>query len=654
MSIFKEVGLCRYEWTAYRNVSLTCSFTVLPGVLMELGMPTYTQLINRVERETLAVQNSQQQFANLMTTLNSFLACSGKTHNSPVGPELGRMFEETCRRYCESLGLSERTIRDRRSHLNKWRKAAEVLLSEGRAQGGSPLATSSDFHELLRTAVAKTGRSIKSLAREVEMSFTTLGRWLRGTVPNAKGRPAVARLEAACGLKRGQLSDSLKELRQPHDSTHRGTDPIQYREELGARLKNQYYLPVRDFSPLLLAELQALYVYKTVKRPALERSSRGQWSTHPASQRPDQPELPFNPEVVCVGYGMFTSLLSSYLGYICLAASKGGFGRSRQEAQTLAWLAVPDAVEGYMEYLKRRSNGLTHGWHARFSSQIKMLVHPTTGYLTQQSSFAERLPADMQGHDWTAMCAEARATAVAWAKDAKDISRNPADPIAGLLALDEPLEPVIQAVRELDKSALAAPEGSLDEAVHKRDALLLSMLLVNPLRLRNYVSMSIWASRAGYIYLSGSRYRIAIPKGAFKNSRSQGVQDYDVGVPEFLTARIEEYLEVYRPILIGNNKDLGMLFPSSKTGGVYRALGRHVHKITKRLIPGCPGTGMHGFRHLVATVWLTKNPGDFLTVAELLNDRLATVMKHYAHLSKDDSLARHALQVAGLFGIRND
>lgn len=649
MSIFKDIGGLRYEWTAYRNVSLSYSLKVLPGVLLDLGMPIYNQLIDRIQRETLAVKNSKQQLANFTTTLNSYLAFVGKTTDSPVGPELGLLFEDTCRRYCDSLGLSRRTMLDRRSHLNKWKKAADALRAEGGAPGTAGLPQSSDFHELLRIAVAQTGKSTKGLAREVEMSFTTLGRWLRGAVPNSRARPSIARLEKALGLRRGQLSEALGKLGQGSGPVKTEAKPIVYREELAARLKQPYYLPVRDFSPELLTEVQAYYEYKTVKRPDLERVNGGRWTVHPASQRPDQPAVPFAPNTVCVAYQMFTAMLSAYLGYVCLPSSEGGMGRERSEAQTMAWLAVPEVIEGFMTFQKARSNGLTHGGHDRISRQIKSMVQPSTGYLTQQPGFAERLPSNVRPQDWERMCAEARATVTEWGNDAVDISRDPSDPIAGLLALDEPLEPVIEAIAELDRLALAAPNGSYEEAGHKRDALLLSMLLVNPLRLRNYVSMSILPNRSGYTYLSGSQYRISIAKAGFKNGKSQGVQNYDVGIPEFLTARIAEYLEVYRPVLIGKNKDGGVLFPSRRSGGVYPKLGRHIHKLTKRLIPGFPGAGPHAFRHLVATVWLTKNPGDYLTVAELLNDKLTTVMKHYAHLNKDNSLSRYAAQLEGLF-----
>ena len=70
--------------------------------------------------------------------------------------------------------------------------------------------------------------------------------------------------------------------------------------------------------------------------------------------------------------------------------------------------------------------------------------------------------------------------------------------------------------------------------------------------------------------------------------------------------------------------------------------------LTRTHIPGCGGFGPHAFRHLVATDWLRRNPNDFLTVAELLNDSLPVVMKTYAHLKQETALARHSDQLQAL------
>ncbi len=94
-----------------------------------------------------------------------------------------------------------------------------------------------------------------------------------------------------------------------------------------------------------------------------------------------------------------------------------------------------------------------------------------------------------------------------------------------------------------------------------------------------------------------------------------------------------------------------MFISSKETKAVkWESLDRHIQKLTKILVPESPGFGAHAFRHLVATDWLTKNPNDFLTVAELLNDRLETVIAHYAHLKKDQSFDRYENYVLGVMG----
>lgn len=61
-------------------------------------------------------------------------------------------------------------------------------------------------------------------------------------------------------------------------------------------------------------------------------------------------------------------------------------------------------------------------------------------------------------------------------------------------------------------------------------------------------------------------------------------------------------------------------------------------------------TVTHAFRHLVATDWLTAHPNDYLTVAQLLNDELDTVIKNYAHLKRDKSFLRYEDHLSSILG----
>ena len=63
--------------------------------------------------------------------------------------------------------------------------------------------------------------------------------------------------------------------------------------------------------------------------------------------------------------------------------------------------------------------------------------------------------------------------------------------------------------------------------------------------------------------------------------------------------------------------------------------------ITAGLRDGKPGFGAHAFRHIVATDYLKRYPGAFKLVADLLCDRLETVIKEYGHTSALDGLTLH-------------
>jgi integrase len=194
----------------------------------------------------------------------------------------------------------------------------------------------------------------------------------------------------------------------------------------------------------------------------------------------------------------------------------------------------------------------------------------------------------------------------------------------------------------LHAEAEAAPLGSLPEAVARRDELILGLLVSNPLRAKNLITMTYSGLNLGGIYKTASGvWRIRIAGNQFKNRDRVGAESYDVPVASWLAGLVSDYVSTFRPRLLQGGKDRGYFFVSSRDGKRFSALNRQVFQVTKRYIPECGGISPHAFRHLVATDWLTKNPNDFVTVAELLNDTIEVVIKSYAHLKKETSFARY-------------
>jgi integrase len=70
-------------------------------------------------------------------------------------------------------------------------------------------------------------------------------------------------------------------------------------------------------------------------------------------------------------------------------------------------------------------------------------------------------------------------------------------------------------------------------------------------------------------------------------------------------------------------------------------LSRRVEHLTAKYLWRCAGIGTHAFRHLVATAIIKASDlSDFKTAALVLNDRMSTVEKNYAHLRSSEGANR--------------
>lgn len=586
-----------------------------------------------------------QSFRNHLSTLHGFLASVGKTVESRVGVEFTSAFDKRMRDYLSGLKVSAKSKTDRRAHLRSWKATVEVLSQVGKTSAPSE----SPFHIRLRQAVAALGEEPKAIARRCEASPSALRRWLHGGFPNRRALTSLRRIETALGLSRDELVRLVpwsmqRQGSNPDDLGRKKGPEIEYRKQLRERTLSRYALKEDEVTPGLEAEWQNFFYYKTTRMPKLKRSTKGCWSM--VSEEIAAPGVPSKGRrggQASSAAGMNWTYIERFLGYVRLPLDRGGAGVALDEVGTMAWLAVPELVNGYLEFLTTRSDGLVHGGQRQFATFVASLVRPDFGYLRQQPEMLQRLPKRIaDGVSWETLCSDTYELAKTWKRTAQDIARKPEEPILALLNLNEPLQPILSMVDKIDRLALEAAPGSVQEARTRRDALLIAMLYANPLRSRQFSNMRWRPDNGGNLYRTADgKWRLRFDPREMKNGKSSAARGYDAPLPSWLSARIEAYLEEFRPMLLVDAKDNGFVFPNSREGGVWKQLGRHVAKLTRRHIPGCPGFGPHAFRHLVATNWLRHHPNDFLTVAELLSDSLQVVLSNYAHLRKDDSFDRY-------------
>lgn len=576
-----------------------------------------------------------QSYRNHLSTLNSFLASVGKTLNSRVGVELGSAFDANVRQYLEIIQVAQRTKRDRRSHLHLLQRL-HVKLAGGNRKSEKP-ATSLSVE--LRTAVARTGMPPKTLARQVSVSPSAMFRWLNGAMPNKRGIPTLRRLESALGLPRDHLVSLINEGVTELEVVHHA---IPFRVRLKEFVKERYLVPESALTPEFLDEWRDFFDYKTCSLPMLERLTKGKWRCIPADTAVRMSALVKSGDTVCPTAQIALTRMRTFFGAIHVMTERGilRLDLNGPVPMTLAWLAYPKVLDAFLKWVTHRSDGLMHNGQKVFCRFIKSLVRPTTGYLWQNPHLASRLPESCRPANpeaWRHLCESSHKLAHVWVKQSNSLSRDPTLPISGLLELEQPMKPVLRVIELIDQAAAAAPEGSLSEALLRRDALLVAMFLSNPLRVRTMASLK-W-SLDGAETLHGSAaagWRLRLQAHHMKN----GKELYDVRVAAWVAPRLEAYLEEYRNTILGKNESL-YLFVSSRPLNVWGGMASHIRKLMKRYIKGCPGFGPQAFRHLVATDWLTNHPNDYLIAAELLNDRLETVILNYAHLKRDKSFLRY-------------
>lgn len=621
---------------------------------------TYAQLQDahkaRLESERGTV--SLQLIRNHNSTLNTYLTFLGKNLDSTVGHEFFDDFQVRAGEFVKQVcPTNNKTAADKLSILRALKQSAETFKKRKKIrQAALEIGVASEFQLELNKAIKTNDKNMTDLAAKVAIHVCTLHRWLNGTPPHeTTSIPAIHRLERELKLERGHL-ERVMPTPTLLPLTVQRNDAFTRRH--GANVLDEYLVSYDDLTEEFRQEWFAFLAYKTIECPiGIVRSRKGRWQTLPLNMvKPPiakDPWLRPTPSEAC---GTAQRALSSFRGFFGFLRrqpspdgdlARGGMGLPLAEVQSIALFAVPEFVQGFFMFMKARSGDIVHTGHAVLAGLITTLVHPEYGYLVQKPEFFSRIEGYAKGRSWVTLCAETMVLCGKW-QDASvgNKSRDPESPIHQLLRNKAPLVPLFRAIAELDAQAAKEPGGGVQQAKCKRNALLLALAIANPLRERTltitkYVAPDTDSDHKTNLYQNDSgEWRLFFSKDHFKN-RSTKNEDYDAPLPAMLSARINEYLTKYRPLLIRKNPLSPWLFPSSRDGDMLTDLSGVLNWIAKRYIPEVKRLRAHAIRHLVATDFLARNPGQYTVVAELLHDTLETVLATYAHCKKESSFKAH-------------
>ena len=611
---------------------------------------TYPQLRTAMQQELGQHSPSNQVLSNLGSALNQYLADLAIPPEANVGVEFRTSYHKLTARHLASMreaGRSEQSIRDRKSRLKRWRTLFLQFASAQAAENHTPTPFANALNEAL-----PTGLSLKLLADQSGVSVASLRRWRQGVLPTNRSLPSLRRLERFLALPEGQLVDFIDKKIGGSTETTTSAKTFAYREHVKDLSKTPYRL--KDASEPLRVSWRAFLEYKSsVLTFDFKRNGRGRWNPsplHPGLDQVAKKWFAFNDLGEHVpSANLNWGYTSSFFGWLTKYS-----GRTTS-VDTIAWLADPAALTGYIKWLLKRSHQQPNTGHVTFVAFILSLMHPETGYLTQNKDLRLSLPNPASEEQWSQMCSQSFTQLKGYKRqlqrEAKK-SRDPRDAVEHIISLPDPLLALQDMRNRLRANRPTA--GTFQEAIWGRDLALISLMLCSPLRAKNLKHLKYHSSKELHLRKkSNGTWELYVPKEEFKNVDGAAKdRDYRIELDSAIYRDLEAYLTHFRPMLLnGNTSVTDLLFVTQERGPKnlpWHSLNRRIEALTKRYLMRCPGVGPHTIRHLIATA-IIKKTGEFNTAALVLHDREETVRKHYAHLLTEDGNTRYRSLFPSLF-----
>lgn len=581
---------------------------------------------------------------NRKSKLNKALAIAGLTADQPAKLLLGPALEATIA-LVRAKSANPKAASDTVSALRWFHEQAEMLFPGWTRQDGSApsspvnrLRLERQFSKTLRAKIKEAGLSQSEAAKLSGVPLPTLQGWLRGVRPSRTALPA---LQALADVLQTPIGDFLQYVRRTLARDLPPPEKDKYSRHLSKCRKLKYRLQLKEVTPTLRREWERYMAHqvgedRTYRLGELNGWRKKEWDHDRGT------ELKWFESY----YGMYVPSananwghLQRLIGFVRLAKADGGMEIDPAQCQTMAWFAQPNAVRAHLEWLERRAGENNTGVR-NFRQVVHSLVAKDTGWLRQQPEMMQRLPERFHAADWDTLCDETLDICRAHSKKKVVLTRDALRSLRPLLAVEDPLDPLYDAIDDLCHDAEAFPRGSIVAARSLRNAALLALLLTVPLRLETLIQLTI--GPGGHLTIKDGELFADIPEHLIKNGTKRGPLVIE-GVKSELVEMIARYIELARPQFL-KDKASDRLFVSSRGNmwtGASTALAHFTRRYLHQYMDG-KGLCMHSFRHLVATRYLKLHPDQYEGVAVLLHDNLQTVLDTYAPKDPTGAFQRNA------------
>lgn len=624
----------------------------------EDSRPTYGDLLAHFQAGE-AVLLEEQQSKNRVSALTQFLKFMGLDYSSLVDQEFGDDFDKTLSSWLtdsKQEGKQPGTLANRKTWLRQWKLTWQSLVDQKSAPKFDGFGDAFVYYRD-KAVAAGYGLPFQTLSLKLGLRKN----YLHEVATNRVGSPNIS-LEVC-----GQLEELLQVapytlsrfIQAPEGSLSERTfaklKATTFGQMTADLAKQTYALPA--LTSALRAEVKEVLVFKTAISVApLKRNQT--WRLQPKSKFSAKPsdfdDCSPDGKKFSASCNTFNSHLRRFFGFLK--------GEGYDEAKfSLAYFTDYSLIAKYLEFVRSRHGHVTET-ASQFIATARSMLYSKGGYLRQQPKFASRLYQPVPEAQWEQWCAAQEAMLKTLDEDLKKgrhvkKGRDVYEPIKDILEREHPITALFEMAenmeRHLESATYVARENELNKATLKRDLLIIKLLVVQPLRIKMFNDMQYLPDNTGNLYQrSNGDWAIRFKPEDFKNEKGAAQKPYDVPLPKDLSPAIEEYLRDVRPVLrpAGPQVFVSGAGPRAVEGRNTRVLAVAMLHRTRQFIPGCPGFGPHAVRHIVATDYIKNNPNGFQIAADVLHDKLETVLRHYAHLKAADGHRHYQQYLQGVRG----
>ena len=322
-------------------------------------------------------------------------------------------------------------------------------------------------------------------------------------------------------------------------------------------------------------------------------------------------------------------------------------------------------------------------WDGATAASFAGLLDPKFGALTQlprdlrqpeelSAVFSEERQNELVSN-WVGCCTEAARSYKKIASEVDEqaeVSRDPFEPLLGFLNDDNPRQAYYNAILSMDNHYPDAGRYPIPFHAHRRDCVLMRLILILALRRKNMAQLTYRTNNKGSLRFVDGLWMVIISQKEFKNSESSFFKSgnetggYVRVIPDEngLYQLIQDYISESRAYLLGGKKSSSFFVTSRSADCSEDTFSQIFRNITQEFlahnpykVPGVPGVmphGPHAVRAVVATD-IVKKTGRFDVAATAIQDTEAMVREHYGRFLTEDKHrlleeynAREALQVS--------